>query len=142
MDPLKVNPPNLPNIKLENNLPPKKMSRAKAIQICQEKYPKEFKRKKILTLVIAISAIALLLIPLTATGLAALSICTFEIGLLIVTPIAILGISILIKKIDDKSLYWSGGLARLILDQKEKEARQKAEKAKKIEVKLNKKIKN
>lgn len=118
--------PQQPAIKIEEK---KQLSRAKAIQICEEKYPKDFKRKKILTLVIAIGALALFIIPTVAMGLAALSLCTFPIGLLITTPVALVAISILIKKIDDRTLYWSGNLARIIIEKKEKEAREAAEKA-------------
>lgn len=112
-----------------------KIPRAKAIQICKDKYPDYFKKKKILTLAIAIGAIALLVIPAMAFGLAALSLCTFEIGLLFVTPVAIIAISILIKKIDDKTLYWSGDLARITIKKHEEKARKAAEKAKTVEIK-------
>lgn len=117
------------------NIQQKPLSRAKAIQICQEKYPSEFKRKKILTLAIAIGAIAVLVIPAIATGLAALSVCSFGVGLLIVTPIALLAISILIKKIDDRTQYWTGKLAMIIVEKKEEEAREEVKKAHKVDVK-------
>lgn len=114
------------NDQLQIKVEEKKLSRAEAIQICKEKYPKEFRRKKILTLTIAIAALVLFTIPATATGLAALSLCTFEIGLLIATPIALIGISILIKKIDDFTHYWSGNLARILIQKKEEEVRKAA----------------
>lgn len=105
------------------------LSNEEAIQICQDNYPDEFKCKKILTLVIAIGALAFFIIPAVAIGLTALSVCTFEVGLLAVTPIALLGISILIKVIDDKTLFWSGKLAHIIIQQH-------ADKAKSVDVKL------
>lgn len=125
-----ASPTHPPAFKVEN----RDLTNAEAIKICQEKYPDEFKRKKIFTLAIAISAIVLLLIPAIAVGLAALSACTFEIGLLIVAPIAIIGVSILIKVIDDKTLFWSGKLAQIIIKKKEEEAITNA-KSKTIEVK-------
>lgn len=118
-------------LKLQPWLKPSRANNARTIQICQEKYPKDFKRKKILTLAIAIAALALLIIPAAAQGLAALSLCSFGIGLLIVTPIALLVISKLIKNIDDKTQYWSGKLAQIIIKQKEEEAQKALEKAKK-----------
>ena len=120
------------DIKIEE----KKLSRAEAIRICKDKYPKEYKWKRILALSIAIAAIALVVIPAIATGLAALSLCTFEIGLLIAGPIVLLATSILIKKIDDKTIYWSGEVARNIIKKREEKARKAAAKAQKVEVKV------
>lgn len=117
---------------------PDQISSEEAIEICKgEKYHSDYERSRIFTLAIVIGAIAVLIIPAIATGLAALSLCTFELGLLIVTPIALLGIGILIKKIDDETLFWSGDVARIIIDQKKKEEEDAAKKAaaQKVEVK-------
>lgn len=139
-----INSPPIPEVKIEDNNP-KKIPRAEAIRICKEKYPSDFKKKKILTLAIAIGALALFAIPLIAAGVAALSLCTFEIALLFVTPVSLIAIGILIKKIDDYTLYWSGNLARILIAQKEKEAqkaadkaKKEAEKAKKVDIQLEK----
>ncbi len=114
------------NAQLPIKVEAKKLSKAEAIQICKQKYPKDFKRKKWLTLAIAIAALVLLIIPAAAFGLSSLSICSMGVGVLAVSPIAILGVSILIKKIDDWTLYWSGDLARILLQKKEEEAAKKA----------------
>lgn len=100
----------------------------RAIQICQEKYPDIYKKKRLLTLAIVIGTLALFIIPLIVMGLGALSLCSTGVGVLIVTPIALLAIGILVKKIDDITLYWSGNTARLIIDIKQNEAEEAAKK--------------
>lgn len=136
----------MPDVKIEPHIPlqpqvkveEKPLSRAKAIQVCQEKYPGDFKRKKVITLAIAIGSIALFVIPALAMLLTAVSACTFEVGLLVIAPIAILAITILIKKIDRRTLYWSGDLARILIKKKEEEVRKALDKTKGVEVKSKK----
>lgn len=107
------------------------LSYAKAIQICEDKHPHEFRKKKLFTLAIAVAGIAMLVIPAIALAISALAICSFEIALLTVAPLALIGISFLVKKINDKTLYWSGELAKEMLKQEE-------ESNKKAKAKINK----
>jgi hypothetical protein len=108
----------------EANVPPvkKPYEKYKAIQICKEKYPAEFQQKKIMTLAIAVAGIAMLIIPALALGLAALGACSFGVGVLIVAPVILVAASILVKRIEKRTDYWSGDLAVKMLEQKAKKA--------------------
>jgi hypothetical protein len=117
------------------NVEEAELSRGKAIRICLEKYPTEYKTKRLIALAIVIAAIVFLVAPAIATGLAALSVCSFGVGLAIAAPITLLAVAILIKRIDNYTIYWSGDVARNIIKQQDEKARKAAEKLKKIEVK-------
>lgn len=112
---MSVNPavrdPHAQNIAIEY----KDLSNVRAIELCQEKYPKQFRINKIKALVIAIAAIALVIIPAFALLISTVSTMSFGAAALIIAPSLLLGITLLIHKIDLVTLYWTGQVARNVL---------------------------
>jgi hypothetical protein len=116
-----------PSIKIEEQ----ENSTVRAIQICKEKYPTDFKQKKIIALAIVIGTLSLTLLSVVGSIVAGLTLASpLGVALLVATPLAIVGIGFLIKKIDDKTLYWSGGVANLLIEKKAKEEKEAREKEK------------
>ncbi|MBS4166909.1 MULTISPECIES: hypothetical protein [unclassified Neochlamydia] len=120
-----------PHIPLSLKIEEKENSKSRAIQICQEKYPSDFKQKKIIALAIVIGTLSLTLLSVVGSIVAALTLASpLGIVLLVATPLAIVGIGLLIKKIDDKTLYWSRGVANGLIEKKAKEEKEAREKEK------------
>ncbi|KIC74242.1 hypothetical protein DB41_IR00120 [Neochlamydia sp. TUME1] len=116
-----------PSIKIEEQENPT----VRAIQICKEKYLTDFKQKKIIALAIVIGTLSLTLLSVVGSIVAGLTLASpLAVALLVATPLAIVGIGFLIKKIDDKTLYWSGGVANLLIEKKAKEEKEAREKEK------------
>lgn len=98
-----------------------RLSKKDAIELCEKKYPKDYKQKKILALAIVITAVALLIIPAVVTGLTALSLCSGGVGFLITSPIVLLAVTALAWLVDKKTHYWSGNVAKILLKKKSEE---------------------
>jgi hypothetical protein len=121
MKPVNVSPSTSPEVYIQKEV----LSREETIKLCREKYPQDFKRKKIYTLAIVISTLAFNLLSLVGLAFSCLTLASpLGIALLIATPLAIIGLAFLVKKIDDKYLYWSAKLAKKILELKEEEAKE------------------
>ena len=103
-------------------------SRYQALEICKKKYPEEFQRKKIFTLALAIISISALIIGGLALAFASLGVLSFGVAILVITPIALLVTSILVKRIDKITHYWTLDLAEKLLKAKTEEEEKKAKK--------------
>ena len=105
-----------------------RLTKYEAIRICEEKYADEFKRKKWITVAIAVGGLAMLIIPVVAVALMAISATTFNIGLLVAIPAVLVLSSLIVKKVEEKTHYWSGKLAENLIQIKEVKDLKKAKK--------------
>jgi hypothetical protein len=103
-------------------------SRYKALEICKKKYPEEFQRKRIFTLALAVISISALIIGGLALAFSSLGVLSFGVAILAITPIALLATSLLVKRIDKVTDYWTLDLAEKLLKAKTEEEEKKAKK--------------